>query len=168
MSAVPDPAAIAKLANEFFAALPGAASPANAALSSPSPNAAEPIPVAPPGVPDYPREMFSFPAVPNAGVPQPPSSPTSALNESDFRAIAASLAARCHSLPSQGRCSAGGGARLFVVCRRGERRAVGRCAADSARSGDVFLPWRSGSACFASDRAAERLGFGRSSLFAGS
>jgi len=33
--------------------------------------------------------------------------------------------ARCHSLPSQGRCSAGGGARLFVVCRRGERRAVG-------------------------------------------
>ncbi len=92
MSAVPDPAAIAKLANEFFAALPGAASPANAALSSPSPNAAEPIPVAPPGVPDYPREMFSFPAVPNAGVPQPPSSPTSALNEADFRAIAASLA----------------------------------------------------------------------------
>jgi cysteine desulfurase/selenocysteine lyase len=75
MSAVPDPAVIAKLANEFFAALPGAASPANAT------------------VPDYPREMFSFPAAPNTGFGQPPSAtPIGALTEADFRAIAASLA----------------------------------------------------------------------------
>jgi cysteine desulfurase / selenocysteine lyase len=78
MAAVPDPAVIARLANEFFAALPGAAAP------------------------DYPRDVFSVAAVPNPravappgipGVPQLPSSPPSgALNEADFRAIAASLA----------------------------------------------------------------------------
>ncbi len=110
MSAVPDPAVIAKLANEFFAALPGAGPPANAGLSSPAPSEAGEIravalpavagslPDAPPksvpnSVPDYPREMFSLPRVSNAGMPQPPSvSPASALNEADFRAIAASLA----------------------------------------------------------------------------
>jgi cysteine desulfurase / selenocysteine lyase len=48
-------------------------------------------------VPDYPREMFSFSGVPQApavpGLPQSPSSPpAAALNEADFRAIAASLA----------------------------------------------------------------------------
>jgi cysteine desulfurase/selenocysteine lyase len=77
VAAVPDPAVIARLANEFFAALPGATAP------------------------DYPREIFSVPAVPNPravvpgipGVPTPPSPPPSgALNEADFRAIAASLA----------------------------------------------------------------------------
>jgi cysteine desulfurase/selenocysteine lyase len=79
MTAVPDPAVIARLANEFFAALPKAAAP------------------------DYPQEMFSVPAAPNPravvpgipGVPQLPSSPPSgalALNEVDFRAIVASLA----------------------------------------------------------------------------
>jgi cysteine desulfurase/selenocysteine lyase len=110
MSAVPDPAVIAKLANEFFAALPGTLSPAIAALSSPSASEVGAISsVAPPAVPgsladslpksvpnsvpDYPRETFSFPAVPNAEVPQPPSvSPTGVLNEAAFRAIAASLA----------------------------------------------------------------------------
>jgi cysteine desulfurase/selenocysteine lyase len=92
MSAVPDPAVIAKLANEFFAALPRAAAPASLALS-PSPNAAGTIPATPPVAPDYPREMFSSPGVPNAAVQQPPSAaPTGALNEADFRAIAASLA----------------------------------------------------------------------------
>jgi cysteine desulfurase / selenocysteine lyase len=89
MSAVPDPAVIAKLANEFFAALPGAPVPPNAP-SSLSPPQAEAIPAAPgAAVPDYPRGMFSFPAAPNA--PQP-TSPASALSEADFRAIAASLA----------------------------------------------------------------------------
>ena len=110
MSAVPDPALIAKLANEFFAALPSAVSPTNAALSSPSrsevgaiggvalPAVSGSLPDSlpksvPNSLPDYPREMFSFPNVPNAGVPQPPSvSPAGALNEADFRAIAASLA----------------------------------------------------------------------------
>jgi len=91
MSAMPDPAAIARLANEFFAALPGGASPANTA--SPSTNDAGSIPSAPPAaVPDFPRAMSSFPAVPNAGAvsgaPQPSTGP---LTEADFRAIAASL-----------------------------------------------------------------------------
>ncbi|MGB8014198.1 MAG: family 2A encapsulin nanocompartment cargo protein cysteine desulfurase [Terriglobales bacterium] len=85
MSAVPDPAVIAKLANEFFAALPAATLPSQGA-----------IPAAPQAVPDFPREVFSSPAVPNppavAGVPLPPSqSPTAPLSEADFRAIAASL-----------------------------------------------------------------------------
>jgi cysteine desulfurase / selenocysteine lyase len=108
MSAVPDPAVIAKLANEFFAALPGAGPPTNAGLPAPAPGdagviravalppVAGSLPGAPPksvpnSIPDYPREMFSFPS--NAGMPQPPSvSPASPLNEADFRAIAASLA----------------------------------------------------------------------------
>jgi hypothetical protein len=93
MSAVPDPAVIAKLANEFFAALPGAPVPPNAP-SSLSPPQAGAIPAAPgAAVPDYPRGMFSFPAAPNAPQPtspQPPRQP--ALSEADFRAIAASLA----------------------------------------------------------------------------
>ena len=121
MAAVPDPEVIAKLANEFFAALPGTVLPENSGpssplSSSPLPSGAGTIPVAvqpagpdsfpgapPKSVPDYPRAMFSLPSVPNAGVPnagvpnagvpQPPSvSPAGALNEADFRAIAASLA----------------------------------------------------------------------------
>jgi cysteine desulfurase / selenocysteine lyase len=91
MSALPDPAVIAKLANELFAALPGAAAPPNAPSSSPSSNHVGTISAAPGAtIPDYPRGMFSLPAVPNKGVPQPPS-PASALTEADFRAIAASL-----------------------------------------------------------------------------
>jgi cysteine desulfurase/selenocysteine lyase len=93
MSAVPDPAVIAKLANEFFAALPGGALPSSAALSSPSPNQAGAVPAAPgAAVPDYPREIFSFPAVPKAEAPPPSASAASALQVADFRAIAASLA----------------------------------------------------------------------------
>jgi hypothetical protein len=76
MSAVPDPAVIAKLANEFFAALPGATLPANAGLPSASSNERAAIPVAPPAAaPDFPREMFSFPAAPDPrvipGIPSP-------------------------------------------------------------------------------------------------
>src|SRR5271166_61039 len=83
VAAVPDPAIIARLANEFFAALPGAAAPA--ALSSATDLGAprldeidsgavdiRAIPGTPPGVgvppavvPDHPREMFSLPALPN-------------------------------------------------------------------------------------------------------
>ncbi len=91
-AALPDPATIARLANEFFAALPGAALPENAAsfLSSHGVD----IPAAPGAtVPDHPREMSSSSAGPNTEVPRPLSaSPTGALNEADFRAIAASLA----------------------------------------------------------------------------
>jgi cysteine desulfurase / selenocysteine lyase len=114
MSAVPDPAVIAKLANEFFAALPGAApgtlpgtlpdavtppaSPTDVDLrgvSGAAPHAA---------VPDYPRETFSVPGMPNQasipGGPQMPSSPpTGVLNEADFRAIAASLAGATPLVP---------------------------------------------------------------------
>jgi cysteine desulfurase / selenocysteine lyase len=90
MSALPDPTMIAKLANEFFAALPGAAVPPNAPSSSP--NQAGAVPAAPGAVvPDYPRETFSSPAAPNAAQP-PSTSPANALNEADFSAIAASLA----------------------------------------------------------------------------
>jgi len=92
---LPDPAVIARLANEFFAALPSAsvpaASPNEVDLRVPSGS------VPRTSVPDYPREMFSFPGVPNSGsvpeLPELPSTvPTGALNEADFRAIAASLA----------------------------------------------------------------------------
>ena len=67
MAALPDPAVIAKLANEFFAALPGA--PATPSVSSVSPNEVDlgAVPGAAPrtAAPDYPREMFSFPAAPD-------------------------------------------------------------------------------------------------------
>jgi cysteine desulfurase/selenocysteine lyase len=108
MAALADPAVIAKLANEFFAALPGAAAPRDAGVSSASPKEVDlrAIPGAAPraAAPDYPREVFSFPAAPNPrsvpGVPQPPSSPpTGALNEADFRAIAASLAGATALVP---------------------------------------------------------------------
>jgi cysteine desulfurase/selenocysteine lyase len=100
MSAMPDPATIARLANEFFAALPGAASPAGASASSASPNNMGVPPSAPSaGVPDFPREVFSSPTVPAgavAGIPRPP---TAALNEADFRAIAASLSGATALVP---------------------------------------------------------------------
>jgi len=100
VTAVPDAAVIAKLANEFFAALPLAPKlPQETVPSELASGAAPAIPGAPPQavMPDYPREMFLFSAAPNAppvpGLPRPPSSPpTAALNEADFRAIAASLA----------------------------------------------------------------------------
>jgi cysteine desulfurase / selenocysteine lyase len=97
---LPDPAALARLANEFFAALPGAGVAAVSSnevdlhqddLRVPSGSPAQTA------VPDYQREMFPFPVVPNLGsipvVPQLPSTATTgALTEADFRAIAASLA----------------------------------------------------------------------------
>jgi cysteine desulfurase/selenocysteine lyase len=109
---VPDAAVIAKLANEFFAALPGtlpgAVTPPNASVSPASPtdfdlcgmSGATPHAA----VPDYPRETFSLPAVPNQrsvpGGPQLPlSPPTGAMNEGDFRAIAASLAGATPLVP---------------------------------------------------------------------
>ena len=100
VAAVPDAAVIAKLANEFFAALPLAPKLAQETVPQELASGAAPaIPgVAPSAViPDYPREMFSFSAVPNVptvpGLPRPPlAPPTAALNEADFRAIAASLA----------------------------------------------------------------------------
>ena len=98
-TALPDPAVLARLANEFFAALPGAAEPLGASVRAASPNEVDlrvPSGSFPrTSVPDYPHEMFSFSAVPNPGsvpgLPQMPSTePTGALNEADFRAIAAS------------------------------------------------------------------------------
>jgi cysteine desulfurase / selenocysteine lyase len=100
-TALPDPAVLARLANEFFAALPGAAEPLGASVRAASPNEVDlrvPSGSFPrTSVPDYPHEMVSFSAVPNPGsvpgLPQMPSTvPTGALNEADFRAIAASLA----------------------------------------------------------------------------
>jgi cysteine desulfurase / selenocysteine lyase len=100
ISAVPDPAVIAKLANEFFAALPGATVPAKSAVSA-APNQPNANPEAlPVSVPDYPRETFSIAAPPNSdrftGAPHSPSPPVGVpagtLDESDFHAIAASLA----------------------------------------------------------------------------
>jgi cysteine desulfurase / selenocysteine lyase len=111
MAAFPDPEVIAKLANEFFAALP--ASP-DAGVSLPSPKGVDlrGIPSVAPqvAVPDYPREMFSFPAAPNtgpiSGLPQSPlSPPTSAMNESDFRAIAASLVDAMSLVPQSSRAA---------------------------------------------------------------
>jgi cysteine desulfurase/selenocysteine lyase len=99
-TALPDPAVLARLANEFFAALPGAAEPLGASLRAASPNEVDlrvPSGSFPrTSVPDYPHEMFSFSAVPNPGSvpglpPMPSTVPTGALNEADFRAIAASL-----------------------------------------------------------------------------
>lgn len=90
LAAIPDPAVIAKLANEFFAALPGKPAPSDA-VSSATPNQVDwgaiPGTGAPAAVPDYPRETFSLPAMPS-----PRLVPESPLTEADFRAIAASLA----------------------------------------------------------------------------
>ena len=103
-ASLPDPAEIARLANEFFAALP-AQSPS--AFSPPGEVEPGAIPAsAPPlgAVPDLPREVLSFPAVPSVpsvpGAPELPSSPPFApLNEADFRAIAASLAGATALVP---------------------------------------------------------------------
>src|ERR1700733_9997322 len=103
-ASLPDPRVIARLANEFFAALPA---PSPAAFSPPG--KAEPgvIPASDPplgAVPEQPREVLSFPAVPSVpsapGAPELPSSPPfGPLNEADFRAIAASLAGATGLVP---------------------------------------------------------------------
>jgi cysteine desulfurase / selenocysteine lyase len=127
-AALPDPAVIARLANEFFAALPGAVQPLGASVPAASPNEVDlhradlhqadlRVPsgsVPRTFVPDYPREMFSFPGVPNPGVPNlgvpnsssfpglpemPSTVPVGGLNEADFRAIAASLAGAVALVP---------------------------------------------------------------------
>ena len=94
-----DPALIARLANEFFTALPGAQPPV-ASVPAASANEVDlhvpPGSAAPTAVPDYQREVFSFPVAPISGsvpgFPQMPSNlPIGALNEDDFRVIAASL-----------------------------------------------------------------------------
>jgi len=65
MSAVPDPAAIAKLANEFSQRCRrGLACERGVVIALAQRGGADSRRAA--GVPDYPREMFSFPAVPNA------------------------------------------------------------------------------------------------------
>jgi len=98
VATIPDPAVIARLANEFFAALPGATESPGASAPIASPNEVDlraPSGSAPKtAVPDYQREFFSLPAVPNPGSVQgiPSTMPTGALNEADFQAIAASLA----------------------------------------------------------------------------
>src|SRR5450432_1570609 len=66
-AAIPDPAVIARLANEFFAAMPGASAPLDERVSPTSPNEVDlrvPSGSARTAVPDYQREMFSSPAVP--------------------------------------------------------------------------------------------------------
>jgi cysteine desulfurase / selenocysteine lyase len=109
MTSLPDPAVIARLANEFFAALPqgpvpqgGGATPSLATDAGATPSvvpssadAAAP-PAAPPSFPPV-NEMFSFPGVPGVASPPslpPPSSspPSGLLTEADLRAIPASLA----------------------------------------------------------------------------
>jgi len=103
-ASLPDPAVIARLANEFFAALPaqptaGFSPPGEVDLG------AIPAAAAPAGaVPNLPREVLSFSAAPGVqfvpGVPEPPSSPPfGALNEADFRAIVASLAGATGLVP---------------------------------------------------------------------
>src|SRR5271163_3704127 len=107
MAGLPDPAVLTRLANEFFAALPGAAGPSGASLPAASPNEIDPrVPsgLAQTAVPDYQREMLSVPNVPHSGsvpgLPEMPSNlPIGALNEADFRAIAASLAGAVALVP---------------------------------------------------------------------
>ena len=106
--ALPDPAVIERLANEFFAARPGTAEAPGASVPAASPNGVDlRVPsgsAARTAVPDYQREMFSFPGVPNSGsVPglaeMPSKVPTGALNEADFKAIAVSLAGAVALVP---------------------------------------------------------------------
>jgi hypothetical protein len=111
MARLPDPAVIARLASELYAPLPVApasppAPPSHSSSSLPGVDlagATGQVPQA--AVPDYPREMFSFPAPPNlgkvSGLSQRPAPlPAAHLQEDDFRAIAASLAQELSFAPS--------------------------------------------------------------------
>ncbi|MGA2697399.1 MAG: family 2A encapsulin nanocompartment cargo protein cysteine desulfurase, partial [Terriglobales bacterium] len=101
---VPDVTLIAKLANEFFQARPGVEPTALPADQFESDSLAIPANIpSGAGIPDLPREVFSFPRVPTppsvAGVPESTSSPAGVLSEADFRAIAASLAGATGLIP---------------------------------------------------------------------
>jgi cysteine desulfurase / selenocysteine lyase len=118
LASLPNPDVISRLANEFFAALPGSGALPSGASGASLPDTgpttqtvvAVPKSVAGPyfdgeggtpfgAIPSFPsiRDAFSFPNVPGAaappGVSAPPSSPQAGqLNEADLRAIPASLA----------------------------------------------------------------------------
>jgi cysteine desulfurase / selenocysteine lyase len=97
--ALPDPAVIARLANEFFAALPAVPQSQSSGGSTAGANEVDLYhsTFMPPAVPDFSREIGSAPAVPNSGVTSeppemiPPTTSRDPLTEADFRAIAASL-----------------------------------------------------------------------------
>ena len=125
-AALPHPDAIARLANEFFAALPGNAALPSSVAGAPSPVGAAPevesVTLKPeagssayfdgeraapfgggPALPSM-RDAFSFPKLPGAAAPPdisaPPSSPqVGQLNEADLRAIPASLAGSTAFVP---------------------------------------------------------------------
>jgi cysteine desulfurase/selenocysteine lyase len=102
VAVLPDPGVIARLANEFFVALPAATAPLDAHVPPVSPDEVDlrmPFGSASQTVvPDYPQKMFSTPTSPDdVGVPalladtatsRPPVRP---LNEADFQVIAASM-----------------------------------------------------------------------------
>jgi cysteine desulfurase / selenocysteine lyase len=124
-ASLPDLTVIARLANEFFAALPRGPAPPGSIATTSSPTEIESdvaaAPVAPnlsPNVfdaeraspttapPSFPpvNEMFAFPGVPGvispSSFPTPPSSPPSSqLSEADLRAIPASLAGAMSLVP---------------------------------------------------------------------
>ncbi|MGA1986389.1 MAG: hypothetical protein ABSG72_08965 [Candidatus Sulfotelmatobacter sp.] len=154
VATLPDPAVIARIANEFFATLPGASAPPGASVEAASPNGVDLR--APSGsaartaVPDYPREMFSFPALPNSGsvpgLPQVPwTVPTGALTR---------VGDACFFL-------------ISISSKRREGRALGRCAADSTCRGDVFVSWCPGNSFVTADRSAEWVECGYSLVFTG-
>jgi cysteine desulfurase / selenocysteine lyase len=168
VTAIPDAAVIAKLANEFFAALPLGAHAQQGTVPEGFASVADlpATPVVSPraGIPDYPREMFSFSGAPNVpavpGIPRPPSAPpTAALNEADFRAIAASLAG---ATPLAPQITTGapppaipGSSSAFPD---GEKAGpVGVCAAACAQHRDVFFSRRAGHAVLAADSTAGRV-----------
>ena len=121
-ASLPDPDVIARLANEFFAALPRSPVPLDDTARTSNPTeinsvplaAPNPLPnnpdagrasptIAPPSFPPV-NEMFAFPGVP--GVASPPSLPTPSssppsgqLTEADLRAIPASLAGAMAFVP---------------------------------------------------------------------
>jgi cysteine desulfurase/selenocysteine lyase len=120
LASLPRPEVIARLANEFFAALPGSAALPSSAAGAPEIESVTLKPEAgslayfsdgeratPFGaIPSFPsiREAFSFPNVPGATAPLDISGPTSSppvgqLNEADLRAIPASLAGSTALVP---------------------------------------------------------------------
>ncbi|HTA23699.1 MAG TPA: family 2A encapsulin nanocompartment cargo protein cysteine desulfurase [Terriglobales bacterium] len=125
LASLPNPDVIARLANEFFVALPGSGALPSSVAGAPSPDTgpvtetviAAPKSAAGPyfdgaratpfgAIPSFPsiRDAFSFPNVPGGAAPPdisaPPSSPqVGQLNEADLRAIPASLAGSTALVP---------------------------------------------------------------------